>query len=62
MSSNKGLTYKMISGFVGDEPVTAFVYPGADSGLSSYTYKGNMYIGTVKFTVIVDTVELPYSS
>ena len=57
---NKELTYKKISGYVGQTPVTAYVYPGADYGLSHYVIDGKTNFGTVVFTKITNEKEIKY--
>ena len=42
-------------GYVGNELVTVFTYPGADAGLSHYQFQGKTFAGTVKFDYIIST-------
>ena len=43
---------KVIEGYAGVNKVTAYVYPGADSGLSYFVFLGKTFSGTVEFTRI----------
>jgi hypothetical protein len=52
---NNALTFTETRGRVGLEEVTAFEYPGADHGLSNYTFRGKSYFGTVQFTEVYET-------
>jgi len=42
----------VIEGWVGKNKVTAYIYPGADSGLSYFVFEGKAYNGTAEFTSI----------
>lgn len=57
---NKPLTYKKITGYVGRNPVVAYVYPGSDSGLNHYRIDGKTKMGTVEFTTISKEEEIEY--
>jgi len=57
---NKPLTYKKITGYVGRNPVIAYVYPGSDSGLNHYRIDGKTKMGTVEFTTISKEEEIEY--
>jgi hypothetical protein len=43
---------KVIEGYAGINKVTAYVYFGADSGLSYFVFLGKTFSGTVEFTRI----------
>lgn len=59
-NKDKPLTYKKITGRVGNKDVTAFVYPGKDSGLSHYKVDGKNYMGIVEFTEVYSKKDVKY--
>lgn len=53
-------TYQKITGTAVHYLVTAYVYSGADSGLSHFVTGGQTYVGTVSFTRILSYKTIPY--
>lgn len=53
-------TYQKITGTAGSYLVTAYVYSGADAGLSHFIVNGQTYVGTVSFTEILSRKTFTY--
>lgn len=54
------LMYTKKTGYVGRESVTAFIYPGSDSGLSHYKFQGKTFVGTVEFSSVESVEQIIY--
>lgn len=53
-------TYQKVTGTAGHYLVTAYIYSGADSGLSHFVTGGQTYVGKVSFTQILSCKTIPY--
>lgn len=52
--------YTKTTGYVGSDLVIEYSYPGKDSGLSHYSFKGKTYVGIVKFNSVVSKKPIAY--